>query len=51
MALFQAFNQVGVTVLVATHAIDLINSLPYPKLVLKHGRLAFNGFTESLHHA
>ena len=46
MSLFQAFNQVGVTVLVATHDITLINTLPYPQLTLKQGRLAYNGFTE-----
>lgn len=50
MALFQAFNQVGVTVLVATHDIDLIGTLPYPRLVLKQGRLDFNGFAESPAH-
>jgi cell division transport system ATP-binding protein len=50
MSLFQAFNQVGVTVLVATHNIDLINTLPYPRLILKQGRLAYNGFTESHRH-
>ncbi|MBN1378155.1 MAG: cell division ATP-binding protein FtsE [Gammaproteobacteria bacterium] len=50
MALFQAFNQVGVTVLVATHDIDLINTLPYPKLTLKNGCLAYNGFAEGRHY-
>ncbi len=49
MALFQAFNQVGVTVLVATHDIDLINTLPYPQLTLNQGRLAYNGFLEGQH--
>jgi cell division transport system ATP-binding protein len=44
MALFEAFNQVGVTVLVATHDIALIETLPYPRLILKAGRLAHNGF-------
>lgn len=44
MALFAAFNQVGVTVLIATHAISLIESLPYPVITLKGGRLVHNGF-------
>ncbi len=51
MELFQAFNQVGVTVLVATHDIDLISTLPYPQLTLKQGRLAYNGFKEDRVHA
>lgn len=46
MTLFAAFNQVGVTVLVATHDIALIETLPYPRLILKAGRLAHNGFQE-----
>ena len=42
MALFEQFNQVGVTVLVATHDLDLINRLSYRQIVLHHGRLAVN---------
>jgi cell division transport system ATP-binding protein len=45
MKLFESFNQVGVTVLVATHAIELIGRLPYPKIVLKNGRLLPNAYT------
>jgi cell division transport system ATP-binding protein len=45
MQLFAAFNQVGVTVLVATHAIELIGRMPYPRIVLKGGRMLPNEFT------
>ncbi|PHS32447.1 MAG: cell division ATP-binding protein FtsE [Methylophaga sp.] len=40
MHLFEQFNQVGVTVFVATHDIDLIQTLPYRQVILKNGRLA-----------
>jgi len=40
MALFGAFNQVGVTVLIATHDIELISTLNHRTLTLKDGRLA-----------
>ncbi len=43
MALFRDFNQVGVTVLIATHDLDLVRRLPYRVLRLDHGRLAFDG--------
>jgi cell division transport system ATP-binding protein len=39
MQLFAQFNQVGTTVLVATHNIDLIKQLPYRILTLSEGRL------------
>jgi len=39
MDLFRAFNDVGVTVLIATHDIYLIEALPYRRLILDHGRL------------
>ena len=39
MHLFEQFNQVGVTVLIATHDIDLVTRLPYPILKLHEGRL------------
>ncbi|GIX22213.1 MAG: cell division ATP-binding protein FtsE [Gammaproteobacteria bacterium] len=42
MNLFCAFNQVGVTVLIATHDLALIERLPYPRLVLRQGRLVDN---------
>ena len=39
MGLFEQFNQVGVTVLVASHDLDLISRLRYPILTLRQGRL------------
>jgi len=48
MRLFEHFNQVGVTVLIASHDLDLISRLPYPQLQLQAGRL-LNG--EILAHA
>ncbi len=43
MALFTQFNDVGVSVMVASHDITLIEELDYPILTLDHGRLAFAG--------
>jgi cell division transport system ATP-binding protein len=43
MQLFAQFNQVGVTVLVASHALDLISRMPYPILRLKQGRIIETG--------
>ncbi len=43
MQLFEAFNQVGVTVLVATHDISLIEEMHYPQVILKNGTLLHNG--------
>ena len=40
MALFSQFNDVGVSVLIASHDIMLIDELDYPVLSLDHGRLA-----------
>lgn len=39
MELFEQFNQVGVTVLIASHDLDLIQRMQYRKLVLSKGRL------------
>jgi cell division transport system ATP-binding protein len=39
MRLFEQFNQVGVTVLIASHDLELISRLPYPRLQLHEGRL------------
>lgn len=39
MHLFEQFKQVGVTVLIATHDIDLVNKLNHKVLKLEHGRL------------
>ena len=40
MALFTQFNDVGVSVMVASHDIMLIRELDYPILSLDHGKLA-----------
>jgi len=39
MHLFEQFKQVGVTVLIATHDIDLVTKLNHKVLQLEHGRL------------
>lgn len=43
MKLFAQFNQVGVSVLIASHDLDLISQLRYPILRLKDGRLIETG--------
>ncbi len=43
MALFELFNQVGVTVLIASHDLELISHLPYRVLTLEKGRLVHGG--------
>ncbi len=40
MQLFMRFNQVGTSVLIATHALGLIKQLPYRMLHLEHGHLS-----------
>ena len=40
MQLFEQFNQVGVTVFIATHDLNLIQTMPYRQIVLHKGRLA-----------
>jgi cell division transport system ATP-binding protein len=47
MALFAQFNIVGVSVLIASHDIPLIQELDYPVLELDHGRLAHSGAGET----
>lgn len=39
MTLFQQFNEVGVSVLIASHDLELINRLPHPVLALNQGRI------------
>lgn len=39
LKLFERFNQVGVTVLIASHDISLIENLPYRKIHLKQGQV------------
>jgi cell division transport system ATP-binding protein len=43
MHLFEQFNQVGVTVFIATHDLELIKTLPYRQVILHKGRLAKQG--------
>ncbi|HEY9198193.1 MAG TPA: cell division ATP-binding protein FtsE [Gammaproteobacteria bacterium] len=43
MQLFAQFNQVGVTVLVASHDLELISRMPYPRLRLKQGHIIETG--------
>ncbi len=40
MHLFEQFNQVGVTVFIASHDQDLINQMPYRHITLQQGKLA-----------
>ena len=44
MRLFQQFNQVGVTVLIASHEISLVRQMGMPTLKLSGGRLVENVF-------
>ena len=39
MHIFEDFSQVGVTVLVATHDLDMISRMPYRQLILKSAQL------------
>ena len=39
MSLFEQFQKIGVTVVVATHDNDLIRQLPHRELQLEHGKL------------
>jgi cell division transport system ATP-binding protein len=43
MRLFTRFNQVGTTVLIASHDIDLIKQMGSPMISLHEGRVAYNG--------
>lgn len=43
MKLFESFNQVGVTVMIATHDLDLVNRMGHRVLTLNQGRLHSQG--------
>jgi cell division transport system ATP-binding protein len=43
MQLFDLFNQVGVSILIASHDLDLIKTMKKPVLQLEEGCLAYNG--------
>lgn len=47
MQLFARFNQVGTTVLIASHDLDLIEQMGAPKISLKDGQLTYNDFMSS----
>ncbi|MGH8461147.1 MAG: cell division ATP-binding protein FtsE [Stenotrophobium sp.] len=49
MKIFERFNAVGVSVLVATHAIDLISRLPHRIVHLEHGRISAHRPTAASH--
>jgi len=49
MELFESFNRVGVTVLVATHDLSLIAKMPYPAITLRDGQL-IGSFTSTTEH-
>ena len=40
MKLFEQFNQVGVTVFIATHDLELLKAMPYRQIALEKGRLS-----------
>jgi cell division transport system ATP-binding protein len=44
MGLFEQFNQVGVSVLIASHDLEMISRLPYRVLKLQQGRLVGDGY-------
>lgn len=48
MNLFEQFNQVGVTVLIATHDLELISRLNHRLIALKGGELVADGPTQEL---
>lgn len=45
MRIFEDFSQVGVTVLIATHDLDLVNRFGHREIVLRRGRLIRGGDT------
>lgn len=46
MRVFEAFNQVGVSVLVATHDLGLVARMKYRTLTLKHGKMINDGLLQ-----
>lgn len=48
MRLFESFNQVGVTVLIATHDLSLIARMRYRNLTLREGRLINDGLSSEV---
>ena len=50
MELFARFNQVGVTVLIASHDLDLIKQMGHPVISLKDGLLVHDDLAEAMTH-
>jgi cell division transport system ATP-binding protein len=48
MELFARFNQVGTTVLIASHDLDLIKQMGSPMISLESGRVSYNGLPYTL---
>ncbi|MGD8569850.1 MAG: cell division ATP-binding protein FtsE [Gammaproteobacteria bacterium] len=48
MALFEAFNNIGATVLIATHDLELIKQIPQRLLTLQQGRLVADTSVQEL---
>jgi len=51
MQLFARFNQVGTTVLIASHDIDLIKQIGAPMISLHDGEVAYNGLPFTLNNS
>jgi cell division transport system ATP-binding protein len=47
MEIFVDFNQVGVTVLVASHDLALIEELDKPRITLNNGQLILNDLADT----
>jgi cell division transport system ATP-binding protein len=47
MRMFTQFQQLGVTILVATHERAVVESLPFRRLVIEQGRLVSDGMGAS----
>ena len=47
MRLFERFNQVGTTVLIASHDLDLIDRIGAPVISLRDGKLVHDDFETS----
>lgn len=48
MELFESFNNIGTTVLIATHDLELIKHMPHRLLTLQQGRLVADSYTQDL---
>lgn len=48
MSLFESFNSIGTTVIIATHDLELIKQMSHRLITLQHGRLAADSHTSEL---